>query len=297
MKSKFLFLLFLVVANISFAQNITGHWYGVGKVEMPDNTNSYLSELVLVQNGKLITGELNYYFRDSLFNNKITGSFNASTRILTIKPTAVIYHRATSTVNGVDCPMTGEFILRVAKAESVLTGSLYSNKDFKYTCPPINFKLKKNTDTIAFVEEVKVVKKDTVATKKEATTETSEEKEKQEQFKTREKVFAREIEVSNNNLKLEFYDNGAIDYDSIAVFFNGKMILPKSKLDHRAIRLSIKFDESLPFNELSMFAESVGMIPPNTAALIIYDGSIRHEILMTSDFTKNGTIKLVKKKE
>jgi hypothetical protein len=43
--------------------------------------------------------------------------------------------------------MSGRFILRIAKAESVLTGILFANKNFKYTCPDINFKLKKETFT------------------------------------------------------------------------------------------------------------------------------------------------------
>jgi hypothetical protein len=71
---------------------------------------------------------------------------------------------------------------------------------------------------------------------------------------------------------LEFYDNGAVDGDSISVFLNNKLVLPASRLENTPLVLNITYDDNLPFNELSMFAESLGTIPPNTAVLVIYDG-------------------------
>lgn len=300
-----IFLWIGFIAKTSIAQNVSGQWYGVGKVDMQGSSNSYLTELVLVQKGKTITGELNYYFRDSLFSNKITGSFDAATRTLIINATKLIYYKATNTVTGVDCPMSGQFILRIAKAESVLTGTMFAGKDFRFTCPDINFKLKKQTDKVDDDLTVPITKnevkaEDTVVTKAAVvTTEkpiTTEEKTVTDEFVKREKIFTKEIEITNSELQLEFYDNGAIDGDSISVFFNNKLVLPKSLLNHRAIRFKVQYNDNLPYNELSMFAESLGFIPPNTAALVIYDGTKRHEILMTSDFNKNSTIKLVKRK-
>ena len=119
---------------------------------------------------------------------------------------------------------------------------------------------------------------------------------KTEVFAKRERIFTKEVEVTNNKIKLEFYDNGAIDNDSISVFVNNKIVIQKSKLDYAPIKLDIKLDESLPYNEISMFAENLGQIPPNTALLVIYDGNKRYDILLTSDFTKNATIKLISKK-
>lgn len=296
------------------SQNISGSWFGVGKPEGISSSNTYLTELVLVQKGKSLTGELSYYFRDSLFTNKITGVFDAASRIVKINPTTFIFHKSVSTVNGVDCPMFGEFILRIAKAESVLTGSFYAQNDYKFTCPTLNFKLKKHIDTDeekdssthkeAINEDSNiVVKTDTIVKKEEPvkssadTINTEIKKKKEEEFAKREKKYLREIIVTNSNLRLEFYDNGAIDYDSISVFLNNKLVLPKSKLDHKALKVNIQLDPNLPFSELSMFAESLGFIPPNTAALVIYDGEKRYDILMTSDFTTTSTIKLIRKKE
>ena len=117
--------------NIGKTQNVSGNWYGVGKVQMPGISSTYLTELVINQKGKVITGEFNYYFRDSLFSNKISGTFDVATRNLTIKQFPIIFYKSTNTTNGVDCMMNGEFILRVARTESVLVGDLLSSGDFK----------------------------------------------------------------------------------------------------------------------------------------------------------------------
>ena len=104
------------------------------------------------------------------------------------------------------------------------------------------------------------------------------------------------MSVNSSNLNLEFYDNGEIDYDSISVYQNDKLVLPKSMLNYDALKLSIKLDESLEYTDITMFANNVGLIPPNTAVLILYDGKKRYEIQLTSDFEKSATIRLRKNK-
>lgn len=81
----------------------------------------------------------------------------------------------------------------------------------------------------------------------------------------------------------------------VSLYLNNKLVLPKVSLTHRAVRLTINLDPSLPFNELSMFAENLGTKPPNTAALILYDGATRYETLLSSDLSKSATLKLKKK--
>jgi hypothetical protein len=118
----------------------------------------------------------------------------------------------------------------------------------------------------------------------------------EEAFVARKKDYARIIEVDNSKIRLEVYDNGTIDYDSVSLFLNDKLILPKTMLNHHSVKLTIELDESLEFNELGMFAENLGLIPPNTAALIIHDGKKTYEITLNSDFSKNAIVQLRKKK-
>jgi len=41
-----------------------------------------------------------------------------------------------------------------------------------------------------------------------------------------------------------------------------------------------------------MFAENLGTIPPNSAIMIVKDGSNRYEIPLQSNYQKNGAVRL-----
>jgi hypothetical protein len=285
-----------------FAQQVNGHWYGVGKVAVPGEHSAYLGELILKQKGKTVTGELQYYFRDSLFKLAVNGTFNNQSRQLNFKPLPFIYYLSRSSKNGIDCILTGNFTLIVNRTESILNGAFESDAAHKYTAPPIQFRFRYSTDTIpaqvnlsAQTEEDEIAI-DTVTATVTTDTVAIAPKKIDSLFQSREKLFVREIEVSGGPLRLDLYDNGTIDYDSVSVYLNNQLLIPKVKLDHKAIRKTILLDSTLDFNELTMFAENLGMVPPNTAALIIYDGEKRHELILTSDLNRSATIRLRSRK-
>ena len=276
----------------SFAQKVDGHWYGIGMLQISGEYNNYLTEMVLQQKGKNVSGVLNYFFRDSLVKVNLYGSFDEQTHMLSIKPFALMYYRSPTARNSIDCYMSGSFILMASKAESVLTGSLVSDANHRYTVPQITLRLKKSDDTVSLVlKDEPELEADTIALSPTPINQTI------EAFNKREKVFTKELEIVNTTIRLELYDNGQVDFDSVSLFFNNKLLLPKTKLDHRAIKLTLVLDPTLEFNELSMFADNLGMIPPNTAALIVYDGKTRYETLLSSDLNKSASLKLKRKKE
>ncbi|MGZ8510392.1 MAG: hypothetical protein ACXWWA_08455, partial [Chitinophagaceae bacterium] len=55
--------------------------------------------------------------------------------------------------------------------------------------------------------------------------------------------------------------------------------------------------DTTKLNELSMFADNLGDIPPNTALMIITDGDKQHEIRLSSSLEQNATIRIKKKKK
>ncbi len=290
--------LFFGWLQTSLAQQVNGHWYGVGKVAVPGEHSAYLAELILKQKGKIVSGELQYYFRDSLFKLSVNGLFNSSNRQLSLKPLPFIYYLSKSTKNGIDCMLTGNFTLIINRTESILNGSFESDADHRYTTPAIQFRFRYSTDTIpaqidfSVQTEEKESTIDTDITPISIDSATIVPKKIDSIFQSREKLFVREIEVSGGPLRLELYDNGSIDYDSVSVYLNNHLLIPKVKLDHKAIRKTILLDSTLAFNELSMFAENLGMVPPNTAALIVYDGDKRYELILTSDLNRTATIRL-----
>lgn len=286
-------VLFLLVHAHSFSQNVDGHWFGVGVVQATNDYNNYMSELILKQKGKLVSGTLNYYFKDSLVKVAVNGNYDNQTHKLRINPFSMIYYLSPNARNSIDCNMSGDFMLMASKTESVLAGALVSDALHRHTTPPINFRFRRSDDTTNLVmkNEPEEIKKDTtIAIALPSPDQTL------EIFTKRSKVFTKEIEVVNSTLQLQIYDNGVVDGDSISLFFNNKRILAKSMLTHKAIRLTIEFDPSLEYNELSMFAENLGLIPPNTAALILNDGKTRYEIMLSSDLSNSATLRLKKKK-
>ncbi|HEY1019740.1 MAG TPA: hypothetical protein VGE25_12110 [Sediminibacterium sp.] len=275
-----------------FSQQVNGHWYGIGKMQATSDYHQYLSELVLRQKGKQVWGELDYYFRDSLVKVPIKGSFDPGSRKLSILPFSMIYFRSPNARNSIDVNLSGNFTLLVSKTESVLTGSLVPDADHKYTVPEINYRFTRSDDTtdLVMVNEEPVVQKPVVIA-----TDPAPQPAPADDFTKRAKVYTKELELENPSIRLEIYDNGEIDGDMISLYLNDKLVLPKVTLTHKAVRLTIDLDPSLPFNELSMFAENLGTKPPNTAALIVYDGKTRYETLLSSDLSKSATLKLKKK--
>ncbi|MFZ6023452.1 MAG: hypothetical protein ACOYVG_03250 [Bacteroidota bacterium] len=293
-----LLFLFFGWKQTILAQQVNGHWYGVGKVIVPGEHSAYLAELILKQKGKTVTGELLYYFRDSLFKLNVNGIFNSQNRQLIFKPAPFIYYLSRSTRNGIDCILTGNFTLIVNRTESILNGAFESDAAHRFTTPPIQFRFRYSTDTLPVKVDLLVqadeddLLTDTAVVPVIAGATIIATQKIDSLFQLREKLFVREIEISGDPLRLELYDNGSIDYDSVSVYLNNQLLIPKVKLDHKAIQKTIRLDSTLTYHELSMFAENLGMIPPNTAALIIYDGEKRYELILTSDLNKTATIRL-----
>ena len=96
---------------------------------------------------------------------------------------------------------------------------------------------------------------------------------------------------------LSLYDNGEIDGDSISVFFNGQLMAANLKLSTRSIQLNLKLDSTREYNEISMFANNLGSIPPNTALMMVYDGKKRYEIRLSSSLEKNAAIRIRKSRK
>lgn len=105
------------------------------------------------------------------------------------------------------------------------------------------------------------------------------------------------IEIESSSVKIDLYDNGEIDGDSISLFLNGKLLLSRKKLTTAPITIRLPIEELEEENDLVMYAENLGSIPPNTALMVVTDGSKRYEVRITSDLQKNGTIRFLKRND
>lgn len=117
-----------------------------------------------------------------------------------------------------------------------------------------------------------------------------------EKLEKRKPLISNEIEVNSDSLRVTFYDNGDIDGDTVTVFYNKFPVLSNQSLNAQGVNIYLKLDTKNEIHEITMYAENLGSIPPNTALMIIYDGQTRHEIFLTSNYTQNGTVRIRKKK-
>lgn len=115
-------------------------------------------------------------------------------------------------------------------------------------------------------------------------------------YEKRNATIIRTIEVENSTVKVDIYDNGEIDGDSISVLYDGKLLLTNKRLTGKPICLSLPVQNNGEMQQLVMYAENLGSIPPNTALMVVTDGDKRHEVRITSDLQKSGAINFVQRK-
>jgi hypothetical protein len=115
-------------------------------------------------------------------------------------------------------------------------------------------------------------------------------------FAERKAVVNQVFLVESDSVRLSFYDNGEIDGDSISVFVNSQVALTHQALEAKAFNLYLHLDSTRDINEVSMFAENLGRIPPNTALMVITDGKNRYQVFLSSSLSENATIQLKRKR-
>ena len=300
--------LFLIVFSLSVhAQNVVGYWYGTATSENGGG-NNYLVELIVKQNNTSVQTIMNYYFRNTFRSIKLNGNYNSKTRELSLYNVPVPYFGSNANME-VDCIMDFRAMHRVAKAGSNLNGKFYARDAYKYTCQNIVFDLMLNKeagnkDSILtalrnFKETYQVWTPSATDTLVAATVQQRpiENIVVNKEFKERALDVQRELEIDSDSIQVDLYDNGEIDGDSISVFFNDKLYGANLKLSTRSIHLRIGLDSTLEFNTLSMFANNLGSIPPNTALMLISDGKKRYEVRLSSSLEKNAAVRLKRKKK
>lgn len=304
---KILLSLAFFISLAGSAQTVVGYWYGTANVAGRSSTNNYMLELIITQNQSAVQAIMNCYFKNTFRSIKIKGNYNNIKRELTLLNIPMPYFASTDRVQ-VDCEMEFRASHRVAKAGSNLSGRFTGLGDYKYTCPDIVFDLKLNTDAGNQDSVLQALRnfKETYQLWSPSATDTLvqatviqrkiENPVINKEYEQRENVIQKEIEVDSDSLQVDFYDNGEIDGDSISVFFNDQLLGTNLKLSTRSVHMNIQLDTTKEYNQLAMFANNLGSIPPNTALMLISDGKKRWEVRLTSDLGKTGAVRIKRKK-
>jgi hypothetical protein len=96
--------------------------------------------------------------------------------------------------------------------------------------------------------------------------------------------------VNERNITLTVFDNGIVDDDTVSVFYNGKLLLSHQHLSEKPIVIPITLDEKTSIHEITLFAENLGSIPPNTALVVVKAGDKRYELFASASLTENAVI-------
>lgn len=98
------------------------------------------------------------------------------------------------------------------------------------------------------------------------------------------------LEVNVKTINLKVYDNAIMDGDTVSILYNGKTLLTHQLLSEKGIELNIELDEKQTRHEITLFAENLGSIPPNTALVVVTAGKKRYELFASASLEENAVL-------
>ncbi len=192
---------------------------------------------------------------------------------------------------GVNQRQVGIWVLQATNMPAILieTGFINNPEDERY----INSEAGQQELAVAITKAVKRYKAQIEgANNNSQTTATNDNKPVQQNavFEKRATKDTKTIQVKNNKVKVDLYDDGDIDNDIVSVFFNKTLVVDKKSLTANAHSFTLNIVPGKT-NELVLFADNLGSIPPNTALMIITDGTTRHEVRLSADLKNNASVR------
>lgn len=94
------------------------------------------------------------------------------------------------------------------------------------------------------------------------------------------------IDIASPNFSIKVFDHKRIDGDIISLNYNGEWILKDYELTAEAYEIPVHFDPQVTDNYLLFYAKNLGKEPPNTAAIVISDGTSNQKVILNADLSK-----------
>jgi hypothetical protein len=270
----------LFISGLIQAQDINGIWKGRLVMAPGGCFPVYNIEMQMQVAGSRIVGTV-YHFSDSLnfVKENFEGVFKKDSNTLSIQETGIITFRLKEEC--VPCIKTYKLSFHRGSGNVVTeeqlrgTWSTPTGKaiDGKTVCEPGSIVLNR-FDKSLFKPDVKLPPSLT----------------------NRKAELVKEIKVDTGNIKIDFYDNGQIDGDTISVYVNSMPLVSNRMLKTQPVSVNIRVDQKKTVQEVIMVGENLGSIPPNTALMIITAGTKRYQLYLTSDEQKNAMVRFVYEK-
>ena len=295
---------------------ITGVWKG--------KIHRQKVEVKIIQNGDTITGTSYYYDSPSTFRRySIKGFFDSKSNQVVWWDDKLISEQSgkislgipgkTPMLNSADfnCPGDGRMMIEGKTVEKDKGGFYAGDVKLDKVNDPVFFDewdyiidnyttggndpdLIDSVDRIAFRQPVEAIIPVVLPPAPEKQIPEPKKETIEQKFITRQKKLTAEIPVSGDSIELRFYDNAEIDGDSISLFLNDRLIFSHIRLTGSAYIIKLSVKELNAENELTMVAENLGSIPPNTSYMLALVGEKRYEARLESTEGSSAMIRLLK---
>jgi hypothetical protein len=272
----FLFPLFL------FADDLNGIWKGTLTQGAGGCYPQYFLELQINFDHNAITGQAYDYYDTSRFVKlSFTGRYNPQTHRLVLIETKVLQSKVPG--DCAPCIKTYDLIYIKTGTEESLNGDWKGHiENRKNACPPGKIALKKAGHSDF---QVDIQQSDTLALIQQSI-----------HLAPRSLQLLKTITVDTSAIKIELYDDAIVDNDTISVFINNKLLLYRQRLNEKPLTI---FFSAFPETEyeLVMYADNLGLIPPNTALMMVTAGTKKFDVYLSSSEEKSAAVKFIYKKK
>ena len=265
----FLIFLFLFSQNSTFSQDLSGTWDG--RFSLKGSARHWSFELDLEQDHAEIKGigkqiELSQTNQSENINSTFTigGIFDG--QYLSYDMEKVIFLKSS---NG-QCLSKCEYKLNESLSKYQFVGECKRNgifyKNNQYFPDHSACRISANTEVVfEKTKDINGRKTETVET----------------------------VLVNNKKVTIKIWDNERVDGDVVSLNLNGTWILKNYRLKKRTKNIVIDLPEDS--NELILYAENLGKMPPNTASISIWDGKEEiKNLVLNSDKGRSEAIKILK---
>jgi hypothetical protein len=299
MQKQLLYLLFAVCSLQSNAQDFTGTWEGEFYTDMIPSLGrrTFFIHIELKQHGNRINGI--FYNAPLDFRDKptvvirVSGKLNKQGQLLfrLISDGALADYTA-----GNVSSVFNDFHVRYFRNDTmeVLLGPWHPNGVASPRPDGAGgfFKVRKQTNTISSAGREIFYE----PPKQKLTAPVDSVKAPLKTYAERKNNIVEKVISPVKDVELTLYDNGIIDGDIVSVYVNDSLVLENKKLGYKPIKMSLQLEKGKIY-KLTLFAENLGSIPPNTAYLFIQFNSKQGKDLHLSCDEENNVSVLLQLKD
>jgi hypothetical protein len=270
----------LIFSVIARGDDLNGIWKGTLTQGPGGCYPRYYLELQINFSDDRLSGKAyDYYDKAHFVKMSFTGRYNPTTHRLVLIESQVLETAIPGDCEA--CIKTYDLNYSKKDGEEELNGDwkgVYSAR--RLVCPPGQIRLKRATQSDFPVD---IEQSDTLIALQKTL-----------HLLPRVDSLVKTVTLHSPDVKIELYDDGIIDGDSVTVFINNKLLLYHQMLTDRPLTIHFNAFPNAVY-ELVMYADNLGTIPPNTALLMVTSGSEKYEAFMSSSEQTSATIRFIYK--